>query len=506
MSTGSLGAPAPRIQIVRPNAPRSDAGSSTDRGMDGVRSDGRLLLVSNRLPITVRVRDGSLTMSPSQGGLARGLASQHLRSNGLWIGWPGVSAAEHAVVKGELARMCVERRIVPVALEKSEVRAFYDQISNAILWPVFHERLDRVPLRPARWDIYEHVNVRFADTIADVYTPGDTIWVHDYQLLRLPALLRERIPAARIGFFLHVPFPPPDIFNTLSPRQSLLAGMLGADLIGFHTQRYAENFRATLERQPSVGVRLDGSVSLGRRSVQIGVYPMGIDVSAFAAPATPSAVAAATMTLRTTTQRLLLGVDRLDYSKGIPRRLLAIEELLNRFPEWRGRLRLLQVAVPTREGVGAYKKIRGEVEKLVGRINGKFATPTWTPIQYINGCVTSETLIALYRAADVMLVTPIRDGMNLVSKEFVASRIDEDGVLILSEFAGAAEELKEALLVNPYDISGFAHALNAALTMSDGERRHRMRRLRKRVIQCDVHVWADRFLSTLVAPQYSSVV
>lgn len=459
-------------------------------------NSGRLLIVSNRLPVTVSVDGGRAVVRRSVGGLATGLRGPHEQGNGLWIGWPGqwpVDRDAQADVDAQLAVL----RAVPVALTETEVKVFYEEISNAVLWAICHDRIDRLPLRVTGWDVYEQANARFADVVAAHWRPGDTIWVHDYQLLRLPALLRERLPGARIGFFLHIPFPNPEIFFTLSTRRWLVEGMLGADLIGFHTRRYRGHFTAALRRL--FGIEMDSSehVTYGGRRIRLGVFPMGVDATDFANRSTAREVSSLTLDLKASAQRLLVGIDRLDYSKGIARRLLSFEQLLAQHPEWRERVRLVQIAVPSRGRVKEYGRFRREVESLVGRINGEFATPGWTPIQYIFRSVSPEMLLALYRAADVMLVTPLRDGMNLVAKEFVASRSDEDGVLVLSEFAGAVDELGDAFIVNPYDVDGVAQTIHMALTMPAIERRTRMRRLRSQVFGHDVHAWAREFLTAL---------
>jgi trehalose 6-phosphate synthase/phosphatase len=390
-------------------------------------------------------------------------------------------------------------RLLSVDLDAREIEGFYEHVSNSVLWPICHDRIDRLPLRIEGWDVYESVNARFADAVAAHYRPGDLVWVHDYHLLRAPALIRERIPDAEIGFFLHIPFPNPEIFFALPTRAWLVEGMMGADLIGFHTRRYHGHFRAALRRLFGVEADSEGTVAWSGRSVRLGVFPMGIDAADFARRADSQAVGAKVEQYRADGQRLLVGVDRLDYSKGIPRRLLAFERLLEAHPEWRGHVRLIQVAVPSRDQVGAYRDFRREVDGLVGRINGRFATPNWTPIHYLYRSVGSETLLALYRAADVMLVTPLRDGMNLVAKEFLAARIDEGGVLVLSEFAGAAETLTDAMIVNPYDVDGTAAAIHAALVMDPTERIARMRALRANVNDRDVHGWVAAFLQELAA-------
>ena len=463
--------------------------------------DGRLLIVSNRLPVTVTVAEGHPTVCPSTGGLATGLQGPHDRSGGLWIGWPGDVEGLTPEMRSELDRQLAAMRTIPICLSEREVALFYEQISNAVLWPICHDRIDRLPLHVEGWDVYEAVNARFADAVAEHYRPGDVVWVHDYQLLRVPALLRERVPDARIGFFLHVPFPNPEIFFTLPNRHWLVEGMMGADVVGFHTRRYHGHFRAALRRLFSVEADAAGVVRWRSRQVKLGVFPISIDTADFARRAGRRDVIAKTDEYKSSALRLLVGIDRLDYSKGISRRMMALKRLFVLHPEWRERVRLIQVAVPTRDRVDAYRQFRREVSSLVGQINGEFATPTWTPIQYIHRSIPNDVLLALYRAADVMLVTPLRDGMNLVAKEFPAARIDEDGVLVLSEFAGAADELTDALLVNPYDVDGTAEAIHRALTMDAGERHHRMRRLRRTVEEFDVHRWATTFLSELDAPR-----
>ena len=459
--------------------------------------DRRLIIVANRLPVTVSLRDGHPVVRPSVGGLASALRGPHEQSKGVWIGWPGTTEGLtpelQRLIDSELEAM----RAIPVPLDAREVQLFYEQISNAVLWPICHDRIDRLPLRVDGWEVYEAVNARFADVVAEHHRPGDVVWVHDYQLLRVPALLRERIPDARIGFFLHVPFPNPEIFFTLSNRHSLVEGMMGADVIGFHTRRYHGHFRAALRRLFSVEADNTGVARWHSRRVKLGVFPISVDAGDFARRAASANVVAKMVEYKSASHRLIVGIDRLDYSKGILRRLLALRRLFKTHPEWRERVRVIQVAVPTRDSVDAYKQFRRQVSSLVGQINGELGTPTWTPIQYLRRSVPSDVLVALYRAADVMLVTPLRDGMNLVAKEFPASRVDEDGVLVLSEFAGAADELTDALLVNPYDVDGTAETIHRALTMDEAERRHRMQRLRRTVQEFDVHRWSESFLNAL---------
>lgn len=464
-----------------------------------MRQGGRLLIVSNRLPVSVTTIGGDAAVTRSVGGLAAGLRAPHARDDSVWIGWPGPLEDLVPAERDAVARQLKAMRIVPIELTSDEVRSYYDHLCNAVLWPICHDRLDQLPLRVSGWDAYESVNARFADAVAAEYRPGDLIWVHDYHLMRLPALLRQRLPDARIGFFLHVPFPNPEVFFAVPKRRWLVEGLLGADVVGFHTRRWRGHFTAALRRLLGIEMDADATIGYEGRRVALGIFPIGVDAADLAERSSWRDVTAECLNLRTPGQRLIVGVDRLDYSKGIPRRLLAFERLLIEHPEWREHVRLIQAAVPTRTRVRAYRRLRRGVNALVGRINGRFATPSWTPVQYIYRSLPETTLHALYRAADVMLVTPLRDGMNLVAKEFVACRSDEGGVLILSEFAGAADEMTDALIVNPYDIDGVAEAMQRALTMDRAERRRRLSALRARIHANDVHHWASSFLDSLAS-------
>ncbi len=449
---------------------------------------GRLLIVANRLPFT-RV-DGGLV--PSTGGLATGLRGVHARHGGQWFGWLGDRARSGAEARD------VGDGVVEIPLTALEIARYYEGFSNGVLWPLFHYLVDQLPLDARHFDTWVRVNERFADAVATRWRPGDRVWVHDYQLCLVPAMLRRRLgERARVGFFLHIPFPAAEVVRTLPWRREILEGMLGADLVGFHTATYASHFLDSCRLLLAARVS-DDQVRHGGRASRVGAWPMGVDARRIAAAA--DAVADAAARLRPADEQVILGIDRLDYTKGIPRRLLAFERLLARHPALHGRVRLVQVAVPSRERVPAYRDLRRLVEQLVGRINGAFGTATWTPVHYVFRALPHEEVLAHYRAADVLLVTPLRDGMNLVAKEFVAARTDEDGVLVLSELAGAAEELDAALQVNPYDVDGTAATIYRALTMAPRERRVRMRALRSRVGAADIHAWADGFVAALDAP------
>jgi trehalose 6-phosphate synthase/phosphatase len=458
---------------------------------------GRLVLVSNRLPFSIQRGADGFEIRQSSGGLATGLRGVHSRGGSIWVGWPGTepqSAEERESIDRELEK----HHIVPVHFTTAEMERFYGGISNGVIWPLFHYLIDRVPAVIRHWDDYVSANQRFADHVAAHATEDDLIWVHDYHLMLLPALLRQRLPQARIGFFLHIPFPSSDVIRVLPRRETVLAGLLGADLVGFHTFNDQRHFSASLLSVLGLETDVD-HVDVEGRSVQLRVFPMGVDAQAYERLAGDPRVKDATRRLRAAhdEERFLLGIDRLDYTKGITRKFLAIELLLERRPDYRGKLRLLQVAVPSRENVTAYRELKREIEEIAGRINGAYGTLHSAPIHYLYDSVNEVELTGSYLGADVMVVTPLRDGMNLVAKEYVASRVDGDGVLVLSEFAGAAQELPEAVLVNPYDVEAIAVALERALEMPESERRERMAALRAKVASRPVELWAESFVASL---------
>jgi trehalose 6-phosphate synthase/phosphatase len=457
----------------------------------------RVLMVSNRLPISVSREGGELRVERSPGGLATGLGGVHARSGGLWIGWPGHAEELTSDEERILAERYAELAVVPVSLSREEVQRYYEDFCNGVLWPLLHYLLGPLPLEDIDFEIYERVNQRFADAVIAHHRPGDLVWVQDYQLMLVPQMIRSRVPDARIGYFLHIPFPSSDVFRTLPFRDRLLEGLLGADLIGFHTAAYMRHFASSALRTLGVATEVD-TLRWDHRTVKLGVFPMGVDAPGLAEMADSPQVRRKVQAIRGhADSQILVGIDRLDYTKGIPRRLMAYERLLRDHPELRERVRLVQVAVPSRTNVEVYAEYRAQVDALIGRIHGQYATPSWVPVHYMFRALPPEDVVALYRAADAMLVTPIRDGMNLVAKEFPAARTDEDGVLVLSEFAGAASELAEALHVNPYDVERTADVFHRALTMGEDERRTRMQALRRRVFAYDVHRWARAFLEKL---------
>jgi trehalose 6-phosphate synthase/phosphatase len=463
------------------------------------RPDGPpFLLVSNRLPVTIVGEGSHAELKPSVGGLATALGPTHDHGDGLWVGWPGrlpVVRSHRAAVLERLRRA----RYVPVTLHTATVGGYYNGFSNSVLWPLLHYRPHLATLDRRWWEAYRRANAAFAATVERVAGEAPTVWIHDYHLMLLPALLRERLPGARIGFFLHTPFPSSELFRILPWRRELLAGVLGADLVGFHVYDYLRHFRQAAQRVLGVEIEAD-KILFEEREVALGVFPIGIDADRFYRGATSDPAVKAELAMlgrEARGRRLLLGVDRMDYSKGIPERLEGYERFLERYPSQHGKVELLQVGVPSRSGVEEYQQVRRRVEGIVGRVNGRFATPDWTPVKYLYRPVSFPRLCALYRHAAVALVSPLRDGMNLVAKEYVAAQRDADGVLVLSEFAGAAAELTEALPINPYDPDSIAGALFRALTMSKRERRRRMAALAQRVWAGDVRHWAARFLAGL---------
>lgn len=459
-------------------------------------------MASSRLPWHAAVGAGS---GPAPAGEAAAtLRPWFDRSRALWVGWPGGSAGLDSERRRELDQQLAAIRMVPVHLDAAEVDRFIHGFSNRLLWPLFHYLLDRVPVDAHGWQAYQSVNARFADAIVGLYQDGDRIWVHDYQLLLLPGLLRQRLPDARIGFFLHVPFPSSEVFRTLPWRSALLKGLLGADLIGFQTFSHLRHFFSSILHVEHIEMDID-RVRIDGRDVRLGVFPMGVDAEPLGVAADAQEVLDSVALIHRDSggRALGLALDRLDHTTGIPRRLEALERLMTGQADLRDRLRVFQVAVPLAEQSDAHRRLRREVEERIGRINGAYSTVRSVPVHYVHQRMPFSQVLALYRAADLMFVTPLRDGMSLAAKEFVATRTDGDGLLILSEFAGAADELDGALMVNPYDVEAMAATIARALTMPVDERRERMRTLRRRVSTWDVNTWAARFLESLATSRPS---
>ena len=450
---------------------------------------GRIVVVSNRLPFNFRrLPGGGRVAEPASGGLVTALMPVLRERGGVWIGWPGTLVPPAQLgIAAAAASADIGCELVAVPLSAEQVRDFYLGFSNEVIWPLFHDFLAYCNFDERYWRTYCAVNRRFARAVHARSAARDFIWVHDYHLMNLGAELKQLGNRCRTGFFLHIPFPPPDIFLKLPWRDPVMRGLLEFDLLGFQTANDARNFRACLKR-----------LGLKAGRTRIGDFPISIDFDGFSTRAAERDVAekAAELHRLLPERRLALGVDRLDYTKGIPLRLRAFRRLLQQHPEMHGRVSLIQVVVPSREDVPQYHVLRADIERLVGEINGAYARPgEWVPVWYEYRSLTRVELLAYYRAADIALVTPLKDGMNLVAKEYCACSIEEDCVLVLSEFAGAAAQLgDDALLVNPCDEAGMAQAIRAAVLMPEAERAARMRRLRAVIRRQDVFWWVERFL------------
>ncbi len=450
----------------------------------------RLVVVSNR------VADFAAKFQTS--GLAVALADALRASDGLWFGWSGDTDDDAATGEAEPKLEKISGlTVATIDLTPEEEEGYYLGYANRCLWPALHYRLDLAQCNHGHSDVYFGVNGRFAEALMPLLGPNDLVWVHDYHLIPLAEELKRRGCASRIGFFLHTPFPSPEIFAAVPGQKRLGNALMVYDVVGFQTKWDRDNFRRYVT-QSLDGERLPGDkLSAQGQTTQTSVFPIGIDATGFQALAQAEAEKGPLLPTLDEDMKTIIGVDRLDYTKGLPERLRAFETLLEEFPEHRGKVRLVQIAPPTREGLPVYQEIREEVETLVGRINGRFGDLRWTPVTYLHRGVPQQDLARLYREAAVGLVTPLRDGMNLVAKEYVAAQAGEDpGVLVLSRFAGAAEQLREALLINPHDINETAHALDRALTMPRQERWSRHNRLMQRITTYDLANWRDSFIQS----------
>ncbi len=480
----------------------------------------RLIVVSNRLPMSLtQEADEHWTAKPSSGGLVSAMMPVLRRQGGVWIGWPGTVDASREQVAPALEQAARETRcsFEPVMLTQEEVEGFYHGFSNEVIWPLFHDLFTNCNFDPSYWHCYERVNHKFAEAVANVYRPGDFIWVHDYHLMDIADALKRMGLQAKTGFFLHTPFPPLEIFLKLPWRFEILRSLLQFDSIGFQTLRDRRNFlqcvRALFKlhidgagsvvqlhvtnQDPEWSTLFDNETAV-ERDICVGSFPIGIDYQTLAelAEQEPTAAKAARLKDDLSGRQMILGVDRLDYTKGLPNKLQAFRNALERYPELRGRINLVQHVIPSRSDIPEYRQLKFELEHLVGEINGQFTESGWVPIHYMYHSLPFEDLVAYYRAADMALITSLKDGMNLVAKEYCAAQVDETGALILSEFAGAAAQLqKGALLVNPHDIEQVADGIYSAFKMPQLERRNRMRALRRTVRTQDVYRWADTFLT-----------
>lgn len=464
------------------------------------RIDARLIVVSNRLPLTLEKTDTGWRTVRSSGGLASAMNPLLGNYGGDWIGWAGDSKAEDSEKRQSILRGWAETdHCFAVNLPNAVAARFYEGYANQALWPVFHNFPSLLKFDAKDWDAYVEANRIFCEAVTNRYRPNDLIWVHDYHLMLLPQMLRDKLPDAAVGFFLHIPFPSSEIFPVLPRREELLEGLLGADLLAFQTHGHLQQFRAALLRVLGIESKI-GEVALGSRPVRLEALPIGIAPEEYTSLLDGDEKTAhqySEWVERYQGRAVLLAVDRLDYTKGVPERLRAYAHLLRSSPELKEKIILIQIGIPTREGIDTYQGLRTEVNRLVGEINGKLSTPEWTPLVYINRSIERGELVALYKLADLCWIGSLRDGMNLVAKEYVACKAEADGVLVLSEFAGAAAEMGEALLINPYDEERTAATIKRALALDEQERRLRMSALHSRVLRNNVFHWGQRFLAAL---------
>lgn len=458
----------------------------------------KTVIISNRLPISVKKNEeGELQYIPSAGGLATGLGSIYKSGDNIWLGWPGFNVEDDQKV--EVTKALTKESMRPVFLTDEDIEMYYEGFSNSILWPLFHYFPQFCEYRQDYWEVYKSVNQKFCDAVLEYAEDGDVIWVHDYQLLLLPQMIREKLPNATIGYFNHIPFPSYEMFRNLPWRESTLNGLLGADMIAFHTYDDMRHFLSAVSRITGMDHEM-GHLRIDGRLVTVDALPMGIDYKKFSEAALSKETHKEIKTFYGAmhSQKMILSIDRLDYSKGIPQRLKAFEQFLEENQEWQGKVSLILLVVPSRDKVASYKELKEELDLLVGRINGKYGMMDWTPIHYFYRSLPFNKLSALYSMSDIALVTPLRDGMNLVCKEYVASKLDKTGVLILSEMAGAAKEMSEAIIINPNDPFEIVDAIKEALTMSEEEQVQRNEELQTKLKRYDVNNWVENFMKRLM--------
>ncbi len=468
---------------------------------------GRLIIASNRLPIVLTKEGKDWKVEEGTGGLVTALVPVLKNRGGIWIGWPGTTGDREEieeVISG--ATRDSGYRFGIVHLEPQEIDGFYYGFANEILWPLFHDLQTHCNFDPSYWDAYIRVNRKFAAKIAENYQRGDYIWIHDYHLMAVARELRRMGIDSETGFFLHIPFPSLDIFLKLPWRFQILKALLHYDLIGFQTVRDRTNFVQCVKTLfKDITIQGRGRVLkafTGEREVGLGVFPISIDFHAFARKAISDEVAKRAWYIHEDlpNRHLILGIDRLDYTKGIPHKLQAYKRALLNFPDLRRKVTLIQVVVPSRKRIPRYEELKTQIDRLVGEINGEFTESGWVPVHYIFRRLSTTELLAYYRTSEIALITPLKDGMNLVAKEYCAANVDENGVLILSEFAGAASQLHRwAILVNPYDVEGVAEAIYRAFTMPGEERQRRMKALRRSIREYDIYWWVDSFLRAGIA-------
>ncbi len=458
---------------------------------------GKLIIISNRLPVTVKKSENGFEYEESIGGLATGLKNYHKQKESIWIGWPGLAKDNYTA--NQLKKITEELHgsynCLPVFMSEDDVHQFYYGFCNKTIWPLFHYFTNKTEYDEDSWESYQKVNKLFFKRVESIIEEDDTIWIHDYQLMLLPEMIRDKYPDTKIGFFLHIPFPSFELYRLLVWRDQILHGLLGADLIGFHTYDYVRHFLSSVRRLLGYEHNLN-QISYEDRYVQVDAYPMGIDYDRFSKEYnTPQFREEVERIVNSTKgEKIILSIDRLDYTKGIPERIKAFEEFLVTNPEYMGKVRFHIIVAPSRIKVDSYENLRSEIAELVSEINGNYGTVDWMPIWYYFQSFSQESLIALYKYADVLLVTPLRDGMNLVAKEYIAARTDREGMVVISETAGAASEIGEAVVVNPHDRSAIARGIKRALTIPIEEKKVINSILHKRLKRYNVNFWAEEFL------------
>jgi len=456
-----------------------------------------VVVVSNRLPVVISYKRDKLEIKPSPGGLVTGLNSVRKGRGTLWIGWPGLLGLK-GDVKSSVYEILRIKDMVPVFLSREEYNRYYEGFSNKTIWPLFHYFTEYAEYEREYWDAYKRVNSKFAEIIIQNSDADSVIWVHDYHLMLLPGLLREANPDSRIGFFLHIPFPSFEIFRLLPWRDEILKGILGADLIGFHTYDYLRHFLSSVKH--ILGVEhVFNELIIDDRIVKVDTFPLGIDVDRFVHAESDIFVRKNIEKLekKYSGRKVIISVDRLDYTKGIIQKLSSFDRFLEEYPEYRGKVVLVLIVVPSRWKVGYYRELKEDIDRYVGKINGKYSSVDWSPIQYFYRMFRQDELISFYKISDIAIVTPFRDGMNLVAKEFIASTWPKGGVLILSEMAGAAIELSEAIIVNPNNVGEIVAAIKSALEMSPVEAKEKAKVMLGKLKRYDVYRWVGDFLDSL---------
>jgi trehalose 6-phosphate synthase/phosphatase len=468
----------------------------------------KIHILSNRLPFNVNIDDNNFELIPSVGGLATGMRSVYKKYLGSWIGWPGVPVDE--LTEGQIQNINAalkNENCIPVDLSNDDINLYYEGFSNKTIWPLFHYFNEFVEYDHETWDAYVSVNRKFADVALSIVGDNDMIWIHDYQLLLVPGMIKEARPDVTIGFFLHIPFPSYEVFRILPWRNEIIKGMLGADLLGFHTYDYERHFFSCVRRLFGYDI-IFNKIHLENRIIMADAFPMGIDYEKFHEASievghrlnrekSELQIELEKFFSLSPDKKLILSIDRMDYTKGIPNRLRAFEIFLEKYPEYQGKVSMIMLTVPSRDNVEQYQLLKKQVDELVGYINGKYGMVNYSPVWYFYRSMSFENLIELFNASDVALITPVRDGMNLVAKEYVATRVSKSGVIILSEMAGVSKEMGEALIINPNNLNEIAESIHTALEMPIEEQRERMSVMQNRIKRYDVFKWAGEFVKAL---------